>query len=268
MQDNSIVLVGDRFADFASLDGAMSVSELELLLDCYPSTARLLPREIVIGQGVSEVAVSYLRRRLDAMGLGDVIRSSAWSRPYRAGRSLSHKHNAENVLVTEPLRKTDNVFELGLTIDERCEVMADHVTGCHIQGMLLMEAARQSFLAVTEKYRLEHGRSYYFVINDFSTEFKAFAFPVDMSISLELTDHPRERSDRSTYTALITISQLGRPVTVVRTTYTAFEKSSLSEREQSLARRALRQWSERSSDMPAPIASLARSMPQPGALRI
>ncbi|ETS33145.1 A-factor biosynthesis repeat protein [Photorhabdus khanii NC19] len=66
--------------------------------------------------------------------------------------------------VAEKVNK--NLFSLPLLIDERCELMADHQTGQHIQGMILIEACRQTFIAVTEEFYMSDkvGQSYYVIM--------------------------------------------------------------------------------------------------------
>lgn len=48
-----------------------------------------------------------------------------------------------------------NIFESHLMLNDRCAEMSDHVTGQHLQGMILIEAARQMTLAVTEMYFID-----------------------------------------------------------------------------------------------------------------
>ncbi len=78
----------------------------------------------------------------------------------------------------------ENLFSLPLLIDERCELMTDHQTGQHIQGMILVEACRQTFIAVTEEFYMSDkvGQSYY-VINDMNIKFSNFLFPLPAVIN-------------------------------------------------------------------------------------
>ena len=110
--------------------------------------------------------------------------------------------------------------------------MSDHVTKCHLQGILLIEAARQLFIAVTETYFLapEERGSKYFVINTFDVKFKAFAFPVatDMFYEVKSMDI-NARSER--FEADIDIIQAGTSVCSVAVNFTVFESVPLTNKE-------------------------------------
>ncbi|WP_233420966.1 AfsA-related hotdog domain-containing protein [Xenorhabdus nematophila] len=64
----------------------------------------------------------------------------------------SHKRIPHNTIIGSTRKENENSFSLPLLIDERCELMSDHQTGQHIQGMILIEACRQTFIAVTEEF--------------------------------------------------------------------------------------------------------------------
>ena len=108
----------------------------------------------------------------------------------RVGTEIVHKHKKANVLITEPVKHSDTTYEAFLIINENCAEMSDHVTGKHLQGLLLIEAARQMFMAVTELYDLseEQRGSYSYVLSNLDISFSAFLFPFDVSIKLEVLD--------------------------------------------------------------------------------
>src|SRR5690606_3616757 len=159
----SIILVGDKFDHFGAQEGAVTVSKLANLLD-RPRVDKALPSRVLLGQGVSEAWLTYLKGRAEAHNL-DIEFIGERSVNERTGRRFAHKHQRKNILVTDPVQSGINRYECHLTVDDDCEIMSDHTTGHHIQGMLLVEAARQAFLAVTEWYLLETDDPYYFVIN-------------------------------------------------------------------------------------------------------
>lgn len=77
-----------------------------------------------------------------------------------------------------------------LAIDDSCAEMSDHVTGLHIQGMVLTESARQMMLAVAEKFILQpsdRGNSYC-VLTKMASQFFQFTFPVDVKIEHEILE--------------------------------------------------------------------------------
>jgi len=237
MQNKTVVVVGDKFSEFASLEGVTTVSKLAHLLD-GTGDKHGLPEQIVLGQGISESWLMYLKKRakaceLPALFVGEHLVSD------RTGRRHSHKWQRRNVLITDPQNVADGRYHMFLSIDDECEIMSDHVTGHHIQGMVLVEAARQAFLAVTETFHLQDNEKYYFVINTFNISYHKFAFPVPLEIRLDLTDTDRSRPDRLGAKAHIRFYQCDQCVCDVEVGYTAILESRLSPKERTMAQAAL-----------------------------
>lgn len=159
----------------------------------------------------------------------------------KAHGSLTHKHNPENVLIGDPHKLVDGLFEADLRIDDRNEIMSDHVTGQHLQGIILVEACRQMFLAVTEKYFAPVGeeRSYYYVINELNSTYYSFAFPVGAKIAYEINDSATDNPERLSFDVTMDVIQAGETVTRVSTTFTAFDSSSLKPKEHRRAEKTL-----------------------------
>ena len=106
----------------------------------------------------------------------------------------------------------EGVFEASLLIDDRCEIMADHTTGQHIQGMAVVEAARQMFLVVTEQFYIggTSDRHYYFVIHQMDIAYQNFLFPVPATLRYEVLEAATDNPERLSFTARITIRQAGK----------------------------------------------------------
>ena len=117
--------------------------------------------------------------------------------------------------------------------------MDDHQTGQHLQGMLLVEASRQAFLAVTEAFILPWGgEKAYFVFNSLTVEFSRFMFPVAACLNFRV----RERDYSGKYPRFsveIQIEQAGRQTAEVRCGYTVMPDQRIAEVEQALALQAL-----------------------------
>jgi A-factor biosynthesis hotdog domain len=237
MSNPSIILVGDKFKQFGAQEGAVTVSCLANLLD-RPDAGKALPSRILVGQGVSEAWLSYLKARAEARNL-DI--EFIGERPVneRTGRRFAHKHQRKNILVTDPVQSGINRYECHLTVDDDCEIMSDHTTGHHIQGMLLVEAARQAFLAVTEWYLLENNAAHYFVINRMDVNYRQFAFPVATTITFDITEMDRSRPDRVSVKALVKFMQLGACVSEVLVDYSAIQQVRLEKREAQMAQDVL-----------------------------
>lgn len=235
--NNVLMIVGDKFATFGTIEGVVTVSQLAKRLEGRDQSVDI-PHRVIVGQGVSESWILYLKARAQTndiairfIGEEDVVG--------RTGRSFAHKHNRSNILITDPLPVDDQVYRMKMCIDDDCEVMSDHTTGYHIQGMLLIEAARQAFLAVTEWYLLPSNKSYYFVINNFDVAYKKFAFPVSTVIDFKILTSDVSRNDRVSVTAIINFAQGGESVCEVNVGYTAILSEKLQKREESMANDAV-----------------------------
>lgn len=238
MQKNTVaVVVGDKFAEFGTLEGVITVSKLANLLDGLTPTQDL-PRQIMFGQGVSESWRTYLKNRAEARGFS-VSFIGDRQIDERTGRRFCHKWDRHNVLITDPKRVRFNHYTMLLSIDDACEIMSDHVSGHHIQGMVLTEAARQAFLAVTECFFLPKDEKYYFAINRFVISYHKFAFPLPTDIHFELNEVDKSRADRFAAKATIRFYQCGECVCDVDVEYTAVIESRLLNKEKKMALSAL-----------------------------
>jgi len=149
----------------------------------------------------------------------------------RATRRYAHKNRAENIVICAPRRLSNTLFEMDLCFSAQNEFFLDHMTGMHIQGMVLIEAARQAFLAVTEAYYLKGDeRDYYFVIKSMDTQFQNFVFPFDAVLRYEVT-RASQKDNRHGFDADISIIQSGNVCTTIKVAFTAFEAKSISDRE-------------------------------------
>lgn len=190
MLHKTLLIVSDKFHDFAHRNDVITVSELYNLLSSknisIPYKQRIL---LVPGQGFSEKQI----RDILALSLIDnnhvSFDFSLWKNiPKRASTKLTHKQQIENILVSEPIRQSESSFTMDVLIDENCEMMRDHQTGLHIQGMLLVEAARQAYLATMEKFYIEDNQEKnYFIFNKLNVGYNRFAFPLPSLIRLTNT---------------------------------------------------------------------------------
>jgi hypothetical protein len=152
----------------------------------------------------------------------------------------------------------DNSFEAALLLDERCELMADHQTGQHIQGMILIEAARQLFLAVTEEYffgQAVHDR-YYFVINNVEVKFTGFVFPLGTMLRYEILFADTVNPARMRFETVVSVIQGDACATKIAFGFTAFHASKIEAKEQQQALDLLSQIRHSGARMPAhPVES-------------
>jgi hypothetical protein len=240
MHERIVLVVGDKFADFAHGRDILTVSQLRGLLTLQNVLTMAHGRVVVLpGQGLGEDEVATLLRLADAAAGGHFDLQALRTMPRRASRGRSHKHRPENTLISEPRRLGDTLFELDLLIDEDCELMGDHQTGQHLQGMLLLEAARQSFLAVSEAFFLPQDTKFYFVINEMTSRYNRFAFPLDARIRYSVREHEGKNPLRQRFVVDIAVEQCGADAASFVCDFTCFEDERISRREQGLAHQAL-----------------------------
>lgn len=239
------IVVGDRFDKFAQLDECISFSELQNKLemagfiDDLEAGDRYYP-----GQGILAKQIQTLTDTIEAKGISDYFAHwySACAH-FRAGKQLTHKHKAANRLVTEPKRLDANTFELEISVDGNNEIMSDHVTSFHMQGMLLIEAVRQSLLAITEKFFLPKAISchHYFVFHNIRVDFLSFAFPVDTTLICKIVDcDTKNPLKKMSFTFCLEIHQRNVVVSSVSATGSVYQKHLIERKERSMAARCLK----------------------------
>jgi hypothetical protein len=238
MNNQIIFVVGDKFFQFSHGKNVLTVSQLRGLLTV--SGLMMFEHnyiEIHPGQGLSDEDVLGILKLTAASPHPERFDMSALERMNRrAPASQSHKRKSENTLISRPRQISEKEFLLDLVIDENCELMQDHQTGQHLQGMILLEAARQSFLAVTESFFLpEDGTKFYFVINEMVARYSHFAFPLPAIVRYRLREHEGANPLRQHFIADITVEQCGETVSSFVTDFTTFEDSRISGKEGKLA---------------------------------
>lgn len=238
---NTVFVVGNKFREFSANDGVLTIGELEDMVRSKKLTALPANAKLVAGQGLREADVLKLR---DVTSMMKVQGRPACEQPLlgravRAGRLLTHKYKLQNSIISSPEQLSEDLYEAALLLDERSELMSDHQTGQHIQGMVLVEAARQMFLAVTEQYFIgyEEPNSYYFVINGLDVAFTGFVFPVEALLRYEILEKKIDNRARMFFKTEVSIMQAGKCATKVRFDFTAFlaERIKLKEKEQAVA---------------------------------
>jgi len=235
MRAKVIHMVGDRFSEFAQNDNVVTISRaLEIVEHGHieDGTVTMLLR----GQGVPDERLEALRGRIAERGFGQVVQIVDES-PRRAEPKLSHKHEPQNTMISAPWKVSEDSYRAALLIDDRCADMADHVTGQHLQGMVLIEASRQIFLAVTERFFLpRHAGSFYFVINKFDVSYYAFAFPTKLDLHYQIIDKKLDPRGTYSFDANIGFWQAGALVTEILVKFTAYGSEFLRKREAAKAR--------------------------------
>lgn len=234
MNNRILLVVGDKFASYVKNKDAITVSQLRGLLSLpvhmLPGQSRTV---LVPGQGMGDDCVQELLRDAAASPNIPHFDFSLWHNlPQRASAILSHKQNPKNTLVSMPRQLTEDSFELHLMIDEDCELMNDHLSGQHVQGMVLIEAARQAMLVVTEKFLMpDNGINYAFIFNALSVSYSHYTFPVNAVIRTRITERSVENPRRLSFAAETFVEQCGNTVSEFTMSFGAMERDRISKSE-------------------------------------
>ncbi len=218
--DNVVCLVGDRFTGMGAVPGVHTLSRLVGDL----RRGAPVPDVIVLGQGLGNYELDYLHTALalrdDARGVPVVTANGT-----PVARSLVHKHREQNVLLSDLRTLPDGRQQAGLVVHGENELLLDHQTGQHVQGMVVAEAMRQMFIAVFEA---EHGvrhpdRHYYVVWNSMSVTFESFLFPLPAEITCEIVEAEVSDPERMTFRVTMGITQAGTSAAQADICFAAFD---------------------------------------------
>ncbi len=182
-----VLVVGDKFAAFS--DGA-AVFTLPELLRCLERGDPSIT-EVIVGQGIGLAALNGLRKslleigaRVGPQGARPALREHV---SLRNAHHEVHKRRSENVLISRPIRTGVHTHAAQLILDDAADDIADHVTGIHVPGMCIVEAARQACLAVTgalaEESGYEMAESVY-TLNTLEVTFSKFIYPSEVRIEI------------------------------------------------------------------------------------
>ncbi|MBC7859541.1 MAG: hypothetical protein H7Z39_12355 [Burkholderiaceae bacterium] len=229
-KEKFVFVVGDKFTEFGQHEQVVTLSGLNKLLRQEGFATGASAIKLVAGQGISEADV---QRIIDAAPHQAVDRQILLNHPVRASLRTTHKRRLHNSIISSPRQLSDKLYEVDLLVDERSELMRDHQTGQHIQGMILVEAARQMFLAVTEDFFIEQEaqRDYYFVINQMDVKYTAFVFPIGALLRYEIIEQRTDDPDRLSFTAKISVLQAEVAATEVLVKFTAFLAANIKKKE-------------------------------------
>ncbi len=183
-----LFVVGDKFKCFITNNSIIGISQLEEMIKGDLNTA-FDKCHIYVGQGVCEIHIKKINDYVKKMKLHNKFKIIFPDFYQKSSKCLTHKHRNENIMISEPIEVAEFIYKCNLMLNDNCAEMSDHVTGHHIQGMVVIEAARQMVLAVTEKYLIEKNRKVKpnFLTNSISAEFKRFIFPLQVEVIGKVT---------------------------------------------------------------------------------
>lgn len=228
----SRLVVGDRFRDFAEAVGAETFSAFAHSIDAGALDTVEGTVRVVTGQGIGEFEVSYLRDAISRRQLDDRI-VVAHSVEHLARRQDLHKAREDNVLIADLTEIDDTTYEARMRLHDHNELLVDVQDRVHVQGMVAVEAARQMFLAVVERFftsRWPHQR-YYIVLNSMNTAFSNFLFPVTATLRLTVDAADISEPSRLTLRTTVDVVQADRTAASVTIEAAAFAPGLLEDKE-------------------------------------
>ncbi|MEM9103729.1 MAG: AfsA-related hotdog domain-containing protein [Pseudomonadota bacterium] len=198
----SYYIVGDKYQAFKAHKRVITYSDFQALLNSSDVDPVAI-KNTLVGQGVNdserEQLFMLMQHKNDSPASAVALK--------RADRRLTHKHKNENILITCPEKLDDQTYLSHLAIDDDSAQLSDHVTGQHIQGMVLIEAARQMTLAVTEQYFIEENEGIGFATDSLETTFHRYTFPCDVQMYYTVLSHRQGFHKNAKYKVKITFVQ-------------------------------------------------------------
>lgn len=183
-QSDVILVVGDSFCEFSEKNNAITSEELLKTVHNVISPSNLKGK-IILGQGINhetaQEIISEYQVKTGGKGLLDI---TEMHKATKFGKnSFTHKAKICNVIIGHTHKISDNEYKVPLLIDDNCELLQDHQTGLHVQGIMLVEAFRQAIVAITEEF-LCHREGYKttIVVNYINTTYNSFIFPLPTDI--------------------------------------------------------------------------------------
>ncbi|MDQ1047473.1 AfsA-related hotdog domain-containing protein [Streptomyces sp. V4I2] len=244
-------IVGDRFEPFATHDTIRTVSRFvaDLRADRHRDDTSLV---LVEGQGLTSFDWDRIRDELDRRGLADRVRIRESDAGCLCRQTETHKHRECNVLIAGLDRVAESRFRAALRIHNDQELLLDHQGG-HVQGMVVLEAARQMFVAVSERYYLSRRpeRHYSFVLDSMDSKFLTFLFPLAAAIEYEVLSADLNDPAQLSFDVQVTFEQTGLPAATVRMVCGALDSSALAQKERRGTARALRVLGREMDPVPA-----------------
>ena len=132
-----------------------------------------------------------------------------------------------------------NKYESSLILNNENELLLDHVSGRHIQGIVFIEATRQMSTAVVNKF---YPSGEYYLMHDIGAEYINFAFPIETFIQLELCgDDDKSAGKAHKFKVKLDFLQNKKTVVSTRGSFSSMDKHVFNSIEERLSVIALKQ---------------------------
>ncbi|MCE5991372.1 AfsA-related hotdog domain-containing protein [Pseudomonas sp. 5FOS] len=201
------IVVGNRIKNHCNNDLFISADAAHALASSGQAALTLH-----IGQGVSDDQLSNLYA-LNKPQVSLVPEQLS----VRACRSTTHKHERHNIAISKVVDNGNGTFSAALMIDEANAELSDHLTGQHISGMMIVEAARQLSIATAEQFYIApaaRGKAN-FITNSIRVDYNDFLLPVPTEILCIPVTLKRSGPINFRFTVAMQFRQQGRALATV-----------------------------------------------------
>ena len=226
--DRHVVVVADRFARFADGQDVLTLSDLLMLVSSGAAAHGGGVWAVHIGQGIEESDCRVIESACGLNGSADVRVADRDSllRPRVTPRTV-HKTRQENVLLANVRNLSNDHCAADLCIHRDNELVLDHHTAEHVQGMVIIEAIRQICIAQFETgYRLEMPQfDYAGIWKRINLSFQDFLFALPATIVAEISSADLSRPAKLNFRARASIWQNGCDVASAELEYCMMEQA-------------------------------------------
>lgn len=232
-----LIVVGEKFTDFAERnENVLTVNEFERFV--WSGEIQNV-KKIIIGQGVELDDISRticIIRQHYPDKINEIVNlQELYYQNNRDHQKLVHKRKKENILITSPERIDSNNYSAKLILQDSSELLCDHQTGQHIQGMVLIEAARQAIIATSEKYLLQEAgitiSEKYFTLTSLNVSFSSFVFPLPVTVTLNVLSKKSSSHGKFACECTVCFEQTGTKKAEVCFTFCVYDLNYITKKE-------------------------------------
>lgn len=196
-----VYVVGEKFKKFSSTQNVI-ILQPELMDFIRQTMCDNFCYEIHFGQGISSKAIPKLVQFLKNNNICHKYTLFIKQLSDKVSRTFSHKRYEDNIMITEPICIRSQTYKSFLIVDDMCSDISDHASD-HLSGMVLIEAARQMTIAVTEKYFIQKNNSnLVFLTNSLTVDFLHLATPLETTIFYEIEKMKGFLNNQKFYTTI------------------------------------------------------------------
>jgi hypothetical protein len=209
-----VVVVADRFARFARGDQVFTVSGLVALMTSGGPEVEGGHWVVHPGQGIDGTDCDLLEAAAEKSAATVCLADPAAFRPLPVAPATVHKHRAENVLLAGVRSPEAALCLADLRVHRDNELVLDHHTGEHVQGIVIIEAMRQICIAQFEtavRPALTTA-GYAGVWKRIDMSFEDFLFPLPATVESRIEESDLARAHHLKFRATATVRQHGRIV--------------------------------------------------------